>query len=356
VKPILVFRGEALPYILGVLAILALLVVGVVVGGQAPVAHALDPGTPDPQYNSFFTRCEFDLTRMRRQVDPIVSPGVNPSAHMHDFYGFIAPTENTSAHSTLPNPNNFDPGYSQGSSTCRLYGDWPSYWFPTAYFNGVITPNVTDPGVRTVKTSWLLTTYRSPVGQTVLAPPYGMTYVAGRSSAQTLGEESENLHWTCGQIEGGSRRPIDCTRGGVVTAVLEFPRCWDRTNGWLNDGWNGLFDRTETSVQSITFDSHAGIAPSHFAYGDPCPTGFTAISQLVTRQHFTDPRTRGPLVDPFGDDGRIALSFSSGPYWTYHGDFLNLWDLLLAQDTRVCNNFETFPGSDKIDCLNGLQP
>jgi hypothetical protein len=335
-------------------ALLLTLLVFLAVGGRAAVSQALDPGTPNTQYNSFFRRCEFDLTRMRRSVDPIVSPGVEPSAHSHDFYGFIAPSSTTSARRTLPNPNNPDPGYLQGSTDCPRYGDWPAYWFPTAKFDGVTTPNVTDPGVRYVASSWLLATLRSPVGMTVLPAPYGMTFVAGDSHATTLAEESPHLRWTCGQIGGGSRRPIDCTGEGAVTAVLEFPNCWDGTHGWLSDGWNGILSG-EPYVQSITtFDSPAGIAQAHFVYGTPCPDGYKTIGQLITRQHFTDPRTAGPLIDPFGDDGRIALSFASGPYWTYHGDFLNLWGRFLIQETRVCNNLETFPYSYQFTCLDGL--
>jgi hypothetical protein len=54
------------------------------------------------------------------------------------------------------------------------------------------------------------------------------------------------------------------------------------------------------------------------------------------------------LVNPFNADGSLALSFASGPYYTYHGDYLDAWNLGLEQDvvgclnrTKTCNGFDT---------------
>lgn len=311
--------------------------------------------------NKFTTRCEFNVVSMRKQVDPIVSPGVNPSAHLHDFYGFIAPTENTHANATLPVPTKLDPGYVPVSSTCRIYGNWPLYWFPTPYFDGQITPTLAMKGAfNQVKSSWLLNTYRSPAGEHVDPPPYGMTFVAGNPHATSVYEQSSQLRWTCGGLSPGYRRPIDCTdrdldgeedlEPGVVTAVLKYPRCWDGLHGW---GVNG----SDFTSPPDFFDSPAGIAPHHFRYGNPCPEGWRDIAQLVTRQHFTDPRTGGPMSDPFNDDDRISLSFSSGRYFTYHGDYLNIWSgVLLRQLVNKCNN--QLPGTYNpiVVCDDGLKP
>src|SRR3954471_22423980 len=60
------------------------------------------------------------------QVDPIVSPGVNPSAHMHDFFG----NRNVDENSTASN-------LAGGPTSCATPGDTAAYWFPQATVGGL---------------------------------------------------------------------------------------------------------------------------------------------------------------------------------------------------------------------------
>ena len=224
----------------------------------------------------------------KRQVDPIVSYGVEPSAHLHDFFGSNA-TDAFSTADTLEGT----------STTCKTAGDTAGYWFPE--------PIWTYADGRTVHTvtAHLGEYWQRPAGILVAAPPHGMTFVAGNSHAASPGDNAA-LTWTCanGAVSG---RPRNCTNArhgdGYVTARLEFAVCWDGT---------------------ATFDTPAGIAPAHFTYA-PCPTGTTRIAKLVTHTRFIDPRTGKYLVNPYNNAGRLGLSFTSGRYYTYHGDFLNGW-------------------------------
>lgn len=351
---------------------LVLLAVALLLGGgsaesvQAQEAPFVAPG-------QFTTRCEFDITRMRQQKDPIVQPGVFPSAHMHDYYGFIRPTEFTQANDILTAGSPSNPGYwidgKQPSSTCRPYGNWPNYWFPTPMWSdGLFTPRAADPGKRTVASSWLLNTYRRTGDGTepLIAPPYGMAVVVGNAKANSLNEQdTTHIRWSCGELAPSFRRPVDCTGVGEVTALAIFPNCWNGQHGWGNAnsrtddanettslGWDSTVD------QPVDFDTIPGIGPSNFAYAegnDPCPASHPhRIAQLVTRQHFTDPRTGGPLIDPFDEAGNILLSFASGPYYSYHADYFALWSKSITSLVAKCINGDlNFANSDTVDCDDG---
>ncbi len=292
---------------------------------------------PTPPHR-FVTHCNFYPTYQRAQIDPIVAHGQAQSAHSHDFYGDQQIGPDTVAATVLPpSPPRpaglLDPGYAPVPSSCGApgtlqdYGDWPGYWFPTALVNGTVTPAYNRTG-DAAPYSTETNTWSSPRGSHVLTPPFGMTYVAGSSDATTPSAESSHVAWSCGGLAVTWRRPHDCTGRGVVTAIAHFPRCWNGLHGWGQNGWDG--------TSPPNYDGAAGIDPSDFAYGSPCPHGYKAIAQLTTREHFTTP-SGGPLIDPV-QHGRIILSFASGGWYSYHADFLNLWNIGLKTLVDECLN------------------
>jgi uncharacterized protein DUF1996 len=247
--------------------------------------------------------CVFYQQFQRRQVDPIVAPGIQQSAHLHDFYGRQDISDYMFAAAPwppVPGHEN-DPGYIPKGSSCRTYGDWAGYWFPTPKLNGA-----------NILSGELQSTWTSPAGSSVAVPPFGMAFVA----------DNTHLRWTCGDLDGpGYAAPVDCTGLGTVTAELTFPNCWDGANRIGNDYFP------------------AGIKPTHFTYGDFCPASHpTRIAQLVTRQHFIDPANGQPLVNPLDAGGNVVLSFASGAANTYHGDFLNSWNEGLGMIVDGCLN------------------
>jgi hypothetical protein len=252
---------------------------------------AVPPAAADGPNNRVTLTCAFQLGQgMRKQVDPILSPGVQVSAHMHDFYGQHPVTDYMFALAPwppIPQHEN-DPGYLPRATSCDLYGDWAAYWFPTPKFNGAYTLS-----------GQLQETWQTPAGSLLHAPPFGMTYIVGNSKATSTAEEGAHFRFTCGSLDGpGFTSPQDCTGIGTVTAELVFPNCFDGQNRIAND----IIDNRNT------YDDPAGIPFRHFTYGDPCPTGFAPMAQLVTRQHFIDPRTGTTMVNPFNADGSLALS------------------------------------------------
>jgi hypothetical protein len=94
--------------------VLALGVVVAVITGAFVVPKVPSDATGG---GSFFTRC--DLVRLR-QVDPLVQPGMNPSMHMHAFYG-AADVTSTTTNADLATM----------STTCSTPADRSAYWAPT---------------------------------------------------------------------------------------------------------------------------------------------------------------------------------------------------------------------------------
>lgn len=272
--------------------------------GAATWTLASTAGADAPAMNRFTETCPGPT--VNRQVDPVVSFGVAVSAHPHTESGNQNFSSTMSAKDFPPVPGHeADPGYNVVGSNCATYGDWSGYWFPTAYLNGV-----------ELKQAKLLVTWQTPAGAKVSVAPFGMLAVVGDSKA-TMEEPGSHVAWTCGNIDVTWPMPHDCANipGGVVTAQITYPDCWDGVT---------------------TFDAPAGIAMSHFSYdvngvcppvpGTPNSDGNDEyrgkgplIAQLVTQQTFLRPDGQ-PLTSPVDADGHMALTFSSGQYFTYHGD------------------------------------
>jgi hypothetical protein len=116
-------------------------------------------------------------------------------------------------------------------------------------------------------------------------------------------EENPHVQWYCGRRADDKTPvesiPYDCSpyrsKGFVdgVIAIIDLPNCWDG----------------------------AGLTPEHVAYpvDRSCPPAFPhVLPKLSERLHLG-------IMNPLARDGSVALSFSSGPYWTMHADFWNTW-------------------------------
>jgi hypothetical protein len=301
-------------------AILTLIISGVVgfvgsslVGGSAQGAAAMNRVT----MTCGVSPKGFDVRYHRQQVDSIVANGQPQSAHMHDFFGRTDISSTMNSNWPITPGHEDDPGYTPAYSTCLTYGDWAAYWFPTPKFNDAVI----QPGP-------LKITWQSPAGTQVATPPFGETFVSGNAKATAAGSDP-HVRFTCGGLdEAGFTIPTDCSSvpGGVVTAEITFPDCWD--------GFK-------------TFDTPAGISPNHFSYstGGSCAQGSAPMAQLVTQQQFIDPRTSAPMVNPnvtAPPPPPLGLSFSSGPYYTYHGDYINTWNHVLGTVVNACLNHDPY--------------
>lgn len=240
------------------------------------VANAQTPG------GQFLVRCNYSHSA---QVDPIVSPGVFPSAHLHDFYGNTTTDQFSTLDSMLGQP-----------TTCASPEDTAGYWIPQPMLDGV-------PFHALQSHSYY---FQTPfLNQTITPFPPGMEMIAGNSHATSPSQLDPHILFSCGQNPPYLRspevnHPYDCTpykgiRGedGVVI-VIKFPECWDGT----------------------------GTAPTDMVYAvsSSCPAGFPVkMPDLQQRYHLG-------IYNPLYPDGSVALSFSSGPWYTIHADYFQTWN------------------------------
>lgn len=222
------------------------------------------------------------------QVDPIVSPGVPVSAHLHTFFGGNPITENT-----VP------ADLRGGPTTCVVPDDTAGYWVPQAYRS--------DTG-EALSAFKLFAYYFGYSKATVTPYPAGAEIVAGNSHATGI-QGKAVIAWSCGNggkdptISPVLDHPYNCLdpaynvrSSNGVTAIIKFPNCWDQV----------------------------GTATSDFTYGTGsekavCPAGFVRTPKLQEHVHY-----RGPDGTQFerGD----LLTLSSGPSYTLHADWMNAWN------------------------------
>lgn len=236
------------------------------------------PAEAEPTQGQFVARCPYSHTL---SDDPIVVPGQPGASHSHDFFGNVT----VDAFSTMET-------MLAGDTTCRIPSDTAGYWTPTAYLNGVpIQPTV------------MRVYYLGGAGD-VETFPAGLQMVGGNKDAQSFGS-NPHVRWSCGETRTiktpRMRVPYDCTPYAAehafvdgVIAIVDFPSCWDGV----------------------------GLGPDSVAYPveSSCPAGFRHRLPLISE------RVHYGIMNPIGADGTtVALTLSSGPYWTYHADFWNTW-------------------------------
>lgn len=276
---------------------------------EAAVFIAVPPeaARAEPGVGQFVIRCRYSHTL---PDDPIVVPGRPGASHLHDFFG----NTGTNAGSTFDSMLADD-------TTCRVPSDKAGYWSPVAYLDG---EQIRPPVMRIY--------YRGVGGVDVETIPPGLKMIGGNRLALS---ETENPHvrWYCGETAGVKtpREPVpyDCTPfaetfrfvDGMV-AIVDMPNCW-----------NG-----------------AGLEPVDVAYPTEgsCPAEFPhVLPRLSQRIHLG-------VMSPFGPTGELALSLSSGSYYTFHSDFWNTWeqprlDQLVTEclNARIrCGSVEPAPEPD----------
>jgi hypothetical protein len=197
--------------------------------------------------------------------DPIVHPGEPGASHLHLFAG--NPT--TDAFSTP------DSLLAAGQTTCHDQPlDFSGYWVPAVYVDGV-------------QTSIKLSPYWKDNGVSVVAPPFGMEFVAGH-------DWGVSAVFAC--TPGGKYlTPPDCMGRGVVKLRVFFPSCWDGV----------------------------GTSQADFAYpaAKVCPDGFAIrIPELFLQ---VDTKIVDGTARTFalasGADGSVS------DYTTMHADFMDAW-------------------------------
>lgn len=246
--------------------VLALLTLTMVLP-NAPAAHAVGGGF-------FNIRCEFSH---QSHDDPIVFPGQQGAAHLHQFIA----NESTAFDSTLGS-------MIEAETTCALSNDTSGYWVPA----------LLDENGNPVTIKKVLVYYRSASDMDVRAFPRNLKIITGGNTLDPPAPSRSqlSLSWACGDTEPYTPSPPDCSGTGLnVSAHIHFPDCWD---GEHKDS-----------------EDHR----SHMTFGTPrCPQGWVAVPRL--RLHVEYDVTNAKGYTPSSDMPDML------PGQSLHADFWSTWN------------------------------
>lgn len=233
------------------------------------------------------------------RVDPIVNPGT-ASKHLHAVSGGNGFSKDAD-------------GADMRASTCTscpIGADLSAYWVPQLY---VKYKNGSGYGL--VESHQIVYYEPRPTGnETVIAFPDGLKMLAGDPSLREGGDSIEQraITWVCIDYENSHPEQqgipsFKCPQG--LRGQVNFPMCWDGVN--------------------LDSDDHK----SHVAYateldGGSCPDGWKKMVKIFYEAFYS--------VDKYddewdGDQHPFVLANGDTTGYSFHGDFLNGWDVDVLQ-------------------------
>ncbi|HZK52147.1 MAG TPA: DUF1996 domain-containing protein [Actinomycetota bacterium] len=214
--------------------------------------------------------------------DPIVHPGVQGAAHLHDF----ACATTTDAFSTPLSLR-------AGGTTCAMPDDESAYWVPALYEDG----QRRLPAATAKNSLFYYRRVAIASAGTVTKIPDGLNMVIGNAKATSPSENPQlgtDIIFKCGPGSSTDlpQPPAQCDSGVMVTSI-RFPNCWD---GWRLD------------------------SPNHRDH-----MSYPVNSRCPASHPVNIPRVEGFWRYNVGTGPIGTISFSSGPWYTIHQDFFNAW-------------------------------
>lgn len=250
-------------------------------GSRPSVGHGLAPSAqqqPQAEIGEFVAFCPFNH---RASDDPIVYPSQPGVSHSHDFFGNLS----TDAHSTLES-------LLTSGTNCEPLSDRSPYWVPTLY-------TAQRQAVAVEHATFYYTVHIAKPTE-LQSFPLGLRIIAGSARANQPPTPSR-IKWSClGAGASSTSNPVACPADSKLELLINFPDCW-----------NG---------QTLDSPDHQ----SHMAYsvGEACP-----VSHAV-------PVPALQFKLRYASSGASTMILSSGPGYTAHADFLNVWEPA-ALESRV---------------------
>ncbi|KAJ7185012.1 hypothetical protein C8R46DRAFT_883200 [Mycena filopes] len=265
---------------------------------------------------------------VQERLDPIISPGVSPSNHVH----------------TINGGSNFNPTYTfdnlraSNCTNCLVAQDLSNYWYPKLYFQ--------DPKTKlfeAVPDGGLLVYYqnrgdgdKSNGGPGIKAFPPGLKMITGDPKRRSkkfpigLGTQDElrerAIQWSClrytaglpGYDDNGTGFPTtDCESG--LNSRLHMPACWDGVN----------------------LDSADHVSHTAFLSGldnGSCPKGYVYMMKLFFEVTWAVHSFSGRW-NANTDKWPFVFAHGDPTGFGWHGDFQNGWDTTVLQNAiDNCNN------------------
>lgn len=229
------------------------------------------------------------------QIDPLVSPGVVSSAHMHTFYGNTGVAKDSTAVQLE--------AWTQTSCADPKFN--AAMWSPALYVNGVEH-----------RPKFVIDYWWSDGKQRVVPWPAGLGLVAGSAAATASNPSPLNVVWyDCGGSSPLRSTPYDCASSSSgITAHVVYPNCWDGTGNTKNDV-------TYPQPYPLSF---SGQEPPE----TPCPITYPYVLPMV---HVN---VRTGLYKAAG------ISRSSGSVYSLHADYWQTFhdQAYLAEKVDQCLN------------------
>ncbi|KAI0527711.1 hypothetical protein F5B22DRAFT_582000 [Xylaria bambusicola] len=260
------------------------------------------------------------------RIDPLVTPGSNPSPHTHQVVG-------GNSFNTTMDPDTIDPPAQSTCTSCSYVEDTSNYWTASIYFrspeNGTLkrVPQMANGrlnGTLLEQDGGLTVYYMRPFGgrnKKTVVPKPGFRMLAGDPTLRNKAGNFANICHRClkasERILGGNGAPCDASDTaafpskmcpGGIRATIIFPSCWDGKN-----------------LDSPDHKSHVAYAAGSALAGDKCPsTHPVRIPQVMYEIMFDTTQFNNP---DYWKNGKQPFVYSFGDPTGYgaHGDYLFGW-------------------------------
>ncbi|KAJ6492538.1 hypothetical protein C8R47DRAFT_432028 [Mycena vitilis] len=285
---------------------------------------------------------------VQERIDPIISPGIVPSQHVHTIHG----ASNFGPNST------YESLRASSCTSCEVMQDHSNYWFPKLYFRDPKT-NLFE----AVANGGLLVYYQnrgagdtSNHGPGLQAFPPGLRMITGdptrRSKKYTFrsggqGELRERaIQWVCLRY---SANETDVYNNGDLTTGFPDTDCESGFNARLHMPacWDGLH------TDSADHQSHVAYL-SDLDNGS-CPKNYTYMMKLFYEVTWNVHDFSSRWNASNGDKWPFVYSTGDPTGFSWHGDFQNGWDTVALQNAiDHCNNPDDSTGSGITEACHFL--